>query len=135
MLQKPSKSSKARDHAKYLLARLDKWKAGDIKGILNECKAIQKRISASNKHSLLSNRKAFCRLMLAGKLRQALKFINNNNLIKGVHTTTDQVKHLLQDKHPSAQPAQPESLLPVSDSNVQTVIFEDISYKLFWRIV
>ena len=86
ILQKPSKSSKARDHAKYLLARLDKWKAGDIKGILDECRAIQKRIVANKKHSALSNRKAFCRLMLAGKLKQALKFINNENDINGVHT-------------------------------------------------
>ena len=68
--------------------------------------------------------------MLAGKVKQALSFINNNNNIKGVHTLNNEVKQLLQDKHPSAQPAEPESLLPVVNGNVQTVIFEDISSDL-----
>ena len=36
LLQKPSKTSKNRDHIKYLGERLDKWKAGKFKEILSE---------------------------------------------------------------------------------------------------
>ena len=45
MLQKPSKKSKAKDHAKYLAARLEKWTKGDLQGLLEECKEIQKKAS------------------------------------------------------------------------------------------
>ena len=130
MLQKPSKTSKAKDHAKYLLSRLEKWKAGGLEELLEEGKAIQKRIAANKKHKIESNRKAFCRLMLAGKLKQALGFINNDTDVKGVHTCNDEIKNILHTKHPRSEPALPEALLPLSDSVVQNVIFEDISGEL-----
>ena len=76
MLQKPNKKSKAKDHAKYLAARLEKWTKGDLQGLLEECKEIQKRLVKSQKLKEESNEKAFVRLMLLGKLRQASKFID-----------------------------------------------------------
>ena len=133
MLQKPSKTSKARDHAKYVLARLDKWKAGAIKELVEECRAIQKRMVTSKKRNILSNRKAFCRLMLAGKVKQALKFINNDNNVKGVHAVNDEIKSTLRNKHPKAENALPESLLPSIDNTVQNVIFENISAELIQK--
>ena len=82
MLQKPSKSSKAKDHAKYLESRLGKWKEGNLKDLLHEGINIQKRLSTSLKYTEESNRKAFCscRLMLAGEVKCAL-----GCYIKGVH--------------------------------------------------
>ncbi len=41
--------------------------------------------------------------MLAGKVKQALKFINNNNDIKGVHTPTNEIQGILKEKHPKAE--------------------------------
>ena len=78
MLQKPSKKSKAKDHTKYLAARLEKWTNGDLQGLLEECKEIQKRLVKSQTLKLESKEKAFVRLMLLGKLRQARKFIDND---------------------------------------------------------
>ena len=45
MLQKPNRNSKARDHAKYLTSRLDKWKNGNLLELLRECREIQKRLT------------------------------------------------------------------------------------------
>ena len=44
MLQKPSKKSKAKDHAKYLEKRLKLWSLGDLDAILRENRQIQKRL-------------------------------------------------------------------------------------------
>ena len=134
MLQKPSKKSKAKDHARFLSTRLLKWSAGDLKSLMDECRAIQKRLTVSNKIQAESNRKAFCRHMLAGKVKKAMGFINNNNDIKGVHTVTDEIKEILQKKHPKAEPADPSALLEVTASPVQPVIFENINADLIKRL-
>ena len=43
MLQKPSARSKTNDHVKYLSKRLNLWKSGNLKELLSECNAIQKK--------------------------------------------------------------------------------------------
>ena len=83
--------------------RLEKWKTGNLDALLNEGTAIQKRLTASIKHKKDSDQKAFTRLMLAGKLKQALGFINNNNDVKGVHTPTNEIQNILKAKHPKAE--------------------------------
>ena len=39
-----------------------------------------------------SNEKAFCRLMFVGKVGQAIKFINNDDSVIGVHVLADDIK-------------------------------------------
>ena len=67
--------------------------------------------------------------MLLGKVKQALGFINSNSDVKGVHTPSDEIIQILKDKHPKAEPATPEVLLP-STSPPQPVIFECIDADL-----
>ena len=81
MLQKPSKKSKAKDHAKYLASRLGKWARGELDNLLTECNEIQKRLLHKKAVKAESKMKSFCRLMLIGKVGQASKFINNNDCI------------------------------------------------------
>ena len=118
MLQKPSKTSKAKDHTKYLSARLEKWKAGDLKSLIAEGKEIQKRLEKSHKKQRESNEKAFCRLMFEGKVGQAVKFINNEDTVVGVHKLTVEIKQILQDKHPKG-----EDLPEVQQTRVQQMYF------------
>ena len=59
-----------------------------------------------------------------------MSFINNNNDIKGVHIITDEIKAILQNKHPKAEPAEPDALLAVTAPPAQTVIFENITADL-----
>ena len=68
--------------------------------------------------------------MLVGKIKQALGFINNNNDVTGVHCLTDEVKRILQHKHPSAEPAASEVLLPDAFVPPQPVIYESITSEL-----
>ena len=127
MLQKPSSKSKAKLHAELLGQRLEKWKNGDIKSLLKECKDIQARLSKQLNAQKESNHKAFCRLMFAGKVGQAIRFINNDDTIAGVHELNNEVKSILTDKHPVGEEADEEVLLKITDEPPSPVIFEAIS--------
>ena len=130
MLQKPSKKSKAKDHARFLSSRLEKWSAGDLESLMNECREIQKRLLSPKKRKSESNRKAFCRLMLAGKVKKAMGYINNNTDVKGVHTVSNEIRDILQKKHPKAELPDPDALLTITKPPVQNVIFESLTADL-----
>ena len=135
MLQKPSARSKPRDHTKYLAARLLKWNSGDIKSMLNEGKEIQKRMKKAFDRKEEVKDKAFMRNMLIGKIGPAAKFINNEDSVKGVHSLTDEIKTILQEKHPEARDIQPEVIIPVvNSSGVETVLYEEIDSELVQKI-
>ena len=67
----------------------------------------------------------FSRLMLLDKVGQAMKFINNEDAIVGVHRLTREIKGTLLAKHPAAETPS-DILLPEVDPEAQSVIFEAI---------
>ena len=127
MLQKPSKNSKARDHAKYLAKRLEMWKEGNLQGLLDEATEIQKRLVSSGRTIEFNLTKKFTSLMLKGKLSQASRMINRDR--GGLLDIDESVKAKLLEKHPEGQPLnrealeQDEKFVP---ETVQEVIFEPI---------
>ena len=102
VLQKPSAKSKNKDHIRYLSKRLDWWKEGKIDDLMKEGKQIQKSINNSKKKDA-SDLKGFTRLMLEGKIKQALKLIDNGSGVVGVHKLTDDIRQKLWEKHPVEQ--------------------------------
>ena len=129
MLQKPSARSKKKDHTRYLKQRLETWRSGSISDIILECEAIQKRLKSSKKKSI-SDIKGFTRLMLEGKVRQALKLVNANSDVSGVHDLTPRVVEKLKEKHPDGQLAEPTALIEGTPPRVEPVIYEDIDSKM-----
>ena len=126
MLQKPSPKSKPHQNTKFLSKRLKWWEDGDLTSIMNENRAIQKKLQSKVKKDEESNSKAFCRLMLVGKIRKAVKFIDNDdNAADGIHPLNPDTMKSLQEKHPKAGPIKPEVLL--DDQNTappEPVIYE-----------
>ena len=133
MLQKPSPKSKAKDHTKYLQKRLNQWNNGDLDSILSENREIQKRLKKAQDKKKETRQKAFCRLMLLGKISQAMKFVNNENDCRGVHTLTDEIKKLLQDKHPRGRDVSEDTLLPPSANEPESVIYEGIDGNAVYK--
>ena len=127
MLQKPSQKSKARDHSKYLLTRLKRWNDGDLESLMAEHRAIQVKLKQLKRKEVESQLKGFSRLMLEGKVGQALKLINNDDAIVGVHKLTREIKGTLLAKHPTAETPPADILLPEVSPEAQSVIFEAIS--------
>ena len=127
MLQKPSKNSKARDHAKYLAKRLEMWKEGNLQGLLDEANEIQKRLVSAKRASEFNLTKKFTSLMLKGKLSQASRMINRDR--GGLLDIDESVKAKLLEKHPEGQPLNREALEhdeTFVPETVQEVIFEPI---------
>ena len=79
LLQKPSHTSKSKDHITHLQRRMELWSDGDIQALLDEGKCIQKRLSHT---ASLSNSNAiaqtFRNLMLQGKFQSALRYLSRN---------------------------------------------------------
>ena len=129
MLQKPS-SSKARDKAKYLLDRLEKWKDGDLNSLMDESRVIQEKLKRRKKSEDSFQQKGFSRLMMVGKVGQAMKLINNEDSVVGVHTLNREIKSILQEKHPKAETPPADILLPITAPQAQSMIFAEISAEL-----
>ena len=61
------------------------WKHGKLEELTSECEAIQKRLKRSVKTKKQSDRKAFCRLMLQGQVKKALRFVDHASDIDRKH--------------------------------------------------
>ena len=134
MLQKPYARSKAKNNALRLAIRLEKWAKGDIKGLMDESREIQLRlqtITSKKSESLLIQ---FNRLMLLGQVGKAVKLINNNSDIKGVHNITRKVKGILEDKHPSGKKAPSSLKLEITKPDPQPVIFDCIDAEAVHKV-
>ena len=89
----------------------------------------QKRIKLSKrKEESVPN--GFVRLMLQGKVRQALKLVNADTDVCGVHKMNDAIRNILQEKHPAAEEAQDNVLDNSAVLRVEDVIFERINGSL-----
>ena len=103
MLQKPSARSKNRDHIKYLSKRLEMWKNGQLSELMSECEEIQLNLQRSTKRKQDSKEKEFTRLMLIGEVGKALKLVNEQNDIAGVHKLDERIRTILESKHPDEE--------------------------------
>ena len=65
--------------------------------------------------------------MMFGKIGPAAKYINNDDSIKGVHSLDEQIKDILQDKHPQARNVEPQIILEHTAAPPEPVIFEAIT--------
>ena len=77
--QKPSRTSKSKDHTTHLQRRLGLWYKGDICALLNEGKCIQEHLGTSTWQ--MDNNgiaRTFCDLILNGKVRDTLRFLSGN---------------------------------------------------------
>ena len=64
--------------------------------------------------------------MLLGKIGDAAKKVNNEDSIKGVHPLNDQIKEILQQKHPKGQDAPPSACLQQNQPVFEAAMFEEI---------
>ena len=94
---------------------------------MNEANEIQKRMKKAAKKKEEAQHAYFLRLMAFGKVGEAAKKINNDDSIKGVHELNDQIKSILQQKHPKAREVEAEIILPQTNIIPEPVIYEEIT--------
>ena len=112
-LQKPSKSSNAKDHTKCLQRCLTTWRDGNLPELMCEGRTIQQRIPKNTGHikeDTLSRQ--FANNMSQGKTKAALRLPAEENRSGYLHLEdlietgegSRKVRDLLLDKHPPSQP-------------------------------
>ena len=135
LLQKPSKTSKAKDHLRALERRIRLWEEGNIIELVNESKAIQERLPSNNTPMNIENLSLkFKQLMQRGNVNRALRLLTNN-MSNGVLPLSKEILQLLNLKHPSAQEAHHDSLLQDPVKFVHNIVYEDINESLVLKAV
>ena len=99
LLQKPSKSSKSKDHVAALKRRLQRWKNGEILQLLREATALQSRLLkiGTMKNINVVSRK-FREYMSKGNENSAIKLLSNN-MERCVLSLNKETIALLKVKH------------------------------------
>ncbi|CAB3982253.1 Hypothetical predicted protein [Paramuricea clavata] len=133
ILQKPSATSKSKDHSAAILRRLALWKQGDLVALMKEVKFIQGKFANSKKaRSVEDISKVFARLVLQGKVSAAIKLLDKESS-SGLLSLSPEVLESLKEKHPLAAEIEDESLLhgPIDHipPNVFDLIGEEIIYN------
>ena len=125
LLQKPSKSSKAKDHLAKLVERLKMWQEGKLSELLCDARLIQKRLTTGKKRQPEDTARVFPRLMFQGKINAALKFLSEESE-KGVHELNDDVLRKLCKQHPEASPIKDNTLLFGPIEEISSSYFDSI---------
>ena len=129
LLQKPSSTSKAKEHTKTLESRLKLWSEGKFVELLRECKTIQRKLKAGKKKTVNDINRIFSKLIFEGKISAALKFLDENSE-NGVLESNQEVVNKLKDLHPTPTEIQPGTLLrgPILDIPLRyfTITEEDV---------
>ena len=127
MLQRPTPRSKPQQNSKYLKERLQWWANGDLDPLMQHCRQIQKQLEKKSKEDAVNNTKAFCRLMLQGRVRKALKYINDSEpQAGGVHKLSKEVIEELKKKHPKPGAVDSSALLKITSELPDPATFEGI---------
>ena len=126
LLQKPSRLSKAKEHAAKLNRRLQLWREENITSLLNEGRTIQKILGNSKMRTEADVSRIFAKLMMEGKVSAAIKFLSENNDSVVLHADDETIREL-QAKHPSPAPIQPDSLLQGPLNQLQDSYFDNIN--------
>ena len=130
LLQKPSKTSKAKDHTKALERRMELWWNGDINALVFEAETIQNRMKTVNSARDISQiSKQFVMMMEKGNVNGALKVLTNN-MSNGILPLNDETLTLLKDKHPEAKPADEDILIQGEKHEVHPIIFDVIDEEM-----
>ena len=126
LLQKPSATSKAKDHFTALEQRLQMWKDGKIKELWNDNRVIQKKLSVKPKKSSHDITRVVSKLMFEGKVGAAMKFLDENADNTVLHPTP-QVVEKLKTLHPEPAEIFSETLIQGPLNRVSTAHFNNIT--------
>ena len=136
LLQKPSKTSKTKDHIKCLERRLQLWLEGDLEELVREGRAIQQRLPKGRPSRTNTNlSRSFANLMFKGKCKAAFDLLSDTEkggilhheaLVNPDDPTSQTVRETLLLKHPPAQQAHLDSIVGEEPQEPHPVIFDSL---------
>ena len=128
MLQKPTKTSKSKDHLTALERRISLWTEGHLLELLREGETIQKCLTCRNKRKTTGefprNSWNRCRKVIIN-----IKILTKNTQ-NGILPLNEQTLQLLKQKHPEATTSTEEILLPDEPEIMHPIKHEKIDAEL-----
>jgi hypothetical protein len=80
ILQKPSATSKSKEHSTAMQRRLTLWKQGGLNLLMKEVRSIQNRFVSSKKtRSVDDISRIFAKLVMQGKISAAINFLDKES--------------------------------------------------------
>ena len=132
ILQKPSATSKSKEHSAAIERRLKLWRQGDLDLLLKEVRFIQGKFVNSKKTRTIEHiSKVFAKLVFQGKLTAAIKLLDSESST-GLLNLTPEVLEGLKEKHPEAADIKDESLLYGPIDHTPPGIFDMIDEKMIF---
>ena len=127
ILQKPSATSKSKEHSSAIERRLTLWRQGDLNMLMKEIRFIQNRFFNSKKASSIEEiSRTFTKLVFQGKISAAIKMLNKENST-GLLNLSDEVLTQLKEKHPAPAEIEEECLVHDPEDLVPPGIFDLIN--------
>ncbi len=108
LLQKSGNRVNAAAVKEIIEKRFQKWCNGEIKELLEEAEFLQERLERSNKHINQNPSRTFAKLMMQGKVKQALRVVAGSQ--GGVAKPSPEILAKLKEKHPLAAPTEKSAL-------------------------
>ena len=138
LLQKPSKTSKVKDHNEALGRRLMLWTSGDLDELLRESSHIQDNLGkasmsrADNENNRLAI--AFRNKMQKGEVNNALKLLTSEES-SGILPSTDATIAQLKAKHPlNVIPNEDGVLLNGPVNRLHPIAYSEIDEELIMKV-
>ena len=130
LLQKPSRTSKSKDHTAALLICLDLWERGHLLELLHEGETIQAQLkSVNSKRSIAEISKQFVERMSKGNINGAIKLLSNN-MQEGILPLNAETLNLLRQKHPKEKTPSDDVLLIDTPIKIHPIRYEEIDAEL-----
>ena len=133
LLQKPSQSSKSKDHNAALEKRLKLWEERKIEELLCEGQTIQGRLTSPDRTMTITKISMKFRILMSkGNVNGALKPLRNN-MPNGILPLTDATLQLLKQKHPECGEPPPEVPIEGPIRKIHPVVYDDIDGSLILK--
>ena len=132
ILQKPSVTSKSKEHSAAIERRLALWREGDLNLLKKELRFIRDRFVTSKKTRTTDDiSRVFARLVLQGKLSAAIKFLDKDSS-SGLLDLSPEVLEGLKENHPPASKIEDECLLNGPVDQLPPNIFDLINEQMIY---
>ena len=137
LLQKTNLKMPGKEKKQILERRMNLWDQGDIIGLLREGKTLQTRLKQPSKpkQDMSDLARRFRNLMVRGNVSAALRLLESEGNSGGLLPNDVTTLHLLQEKHPQAEPLYDQLLLNGPIDSVEPVIFDCITPDLIRKLI
>lgn len=136
LLQKPHRTSKAKEHIACLEKQLIIWKDGNLNDLVVEGRTIQHRLPKYNSPMVRQSlSRSFTNLMFAGKTKAALDLLSSSDGSGILHLNDPSdpntpglsiVRDVVYSKHPQGQAAHTDLIVPSDPQGIHPVVFNSI---------